>query len=183
MRKTRGFTVVELVVVMIIMAILISLSILSITSSQANARDHERLADIDQVMRGLERYYNEANANTPTAGRYPDAPLATTLPTSTTLPGVATGAYTYSNSSVTPSFVVASGAAGRVIDEQGVVNGTLTSVSDQVSTDTFVYEPAYYDAAANQWKLCGSGSECLRYVIYYKTEGTPGIQMKVSDRQ
>ncbi len=178
MRKTRGFTVVELVVVMIIMAILIGLSIMSITSNQANARDHERLADIDQVMRGLERYYNEANSNTATAGRYPDITLAANLPTNSMLPGVATGAFTYSSSSVTPSFVVAVGPAGRAVDSTATVASQLTT------RNTFVYEPSYYDSATNSWKLCGAGSECLRYVIYYTTEKTGStIQIKTGDRR
>lgn len=62
MYTRRGFTVVELVVVMVIMAILLAIGGLAIGSSRANARDAERTSDIEILARGLEtRIYTWQN--------------------------------------------------------------------------------------------------------------------------
>ena len=42
MHFRRGFTIVEIVIVMVIMGILLGLAVLNISSSQANTRDNER---------------------------------------------------------------------------------------------------------------------------------------------
>jgi prepilin-type N-terminal cleavage/methylation domain-containing protein len=59
--KRRGFTIVELVVVMTIMAILLGLGIFGLQKSQANARDAERRSDVEAMMRGLEERYKNGN--------------------------------------------------------------------------------------------------------------------------
>ena len=54
MNARRGFTIVEIVIVMVIMAILIGLAVLNISSTQANARDNKRKTDVENIARGLE---------------------------------------------------------------------------------------------------------------------------------
>ena len=97
MKRFRGFTVVELVVVMTIMAILLTLGFVSLNSSQVNARNTERKADIDAIATGLESRYARpnvsANATYVNRGSYPGAfeirhmeglSVATITPTQTT---------------------------------------------------------------------------------------------------
>lgn len=60
--QRRGFTIVELVVVMTVMAILLGLSIFGLQKSQANARDTERKSDVEAMTRGLEERYKNGNA-------------------------------------------------------------------------------------------------------------------------
>jgi len=61
--KDRGFTLVELMIVMVIMAILLGLGVASVSGLQAQGRDKERAADIEAIARGLESRYNEGNPN------------------------------------------------------------------------------------------------------------------------
>src|SRR5687768_8851745 len=76
-RKERGFTLIELLVVIAIIGILAAVVLVSLNSARQKARDGRRLADIRQIMNGLELFYNDNN-------RYPlPASASTTGPTST----------------------------------------------------------------------------------------------------
>ncbi len=55
--RRRGFTIVELVIVITIMAILLTLGVVNLRSAQANARDTERKTDIESIAQHLETYY------------------------------------------------------------------------------------------------------------------------------
>ena len=55
--KERGFTIVELLVVIIVMAILLTLAVVNVRSTQANARDDERIVDVENVSLALESFY------------------------------------------------------------------------------------------------------------------------------
>ena len=61
MRRVRGFSIVELVVVMAIMAILVTLAFVGVSASQVNARNAKRKADVDAIARGLEVRYKQGN--------------------------------------------------------------------------------------------------------------------------
>lgn len=56
-RKDSGFTIIELVVVIIILCILGTLVALTYSGVQANNRDNQRQADIDTLQSQLEVYY------------------------------------------------------------------------------------------------------------------------------
>lgn len=66
MLNRRGFTLVEILVVMAIIGILASLGTSSFLTSRLRGRDAERKASIGQIQRALELYYNDYN-------RYPAA--------------------------------------------------------------------------------------------------------------
>jgi prepilin-type N-terminal cleavage/methylation domain-containing protein len=60
--RTRGFTIVEVVVTITIMGILLTLAVVGVNSTQMNARDNERKADIEAIQANLESYFSSANA-------------------------------------------------------------------------------------------------------------------------
>lgn len=87
MRKnTSGFTIVELLIVIVIIAILAAITIVSFNGVQKRARDSQRYSDAKTIMKALELYkaYN---------GSYPP----TTTTTMANTPGCSLGTgYSYS---------------------------------------------------------------------------------------
>lgn len=63
--KTKGFTLVELMVVTLVIGILISLSLAASTGAKKSARDGKRKADLEQIRSALEMYKTDQ-------GEYPE---------------------------------------------------------------------------------------------------------------
>lgn len=61
----KGFTLIELMVVVAIIGILMAAGILAFSNAQQSARDAKRKADVDAISKALEQY-NQANS-----GSYP----------------------------------------------------------------------------------------------------------------
>lgn len=81
--KSRGFTIVELIVTITIMAILLTLGVVNLRSSQANARDAERKTDIESLATNLETFYNSGtNSSTLCPTGFIAVPGSTTYGTS-----------------------------------------------------------------------------------------------------
>lgn len=57
--KNRGFTLVELLIVILIIAVLAGLSLTAFVGSQKTARDARRKSDIEQVRSALELYRSD----------------------------------------------------------------------------------------------------------------------------
>src|SRR5512145_815622 len=56
--KKRGFTLIELLVVVAIIGLLSTIAIVAMSSARAKARDTRRLADIKQLQKALDLYYD-----------------------------------------------------------------------------------------------------------------------------
>lgn len=56
LKAGRGFTIVELLIVIVVIAILASISIVAYTGIQGRARDSQRLQDMKTIMKALEVY-------------------------------------------------------------------------------------------------------------------------------
>lgn len=65
-KRVRGFTLVEILVVMAIMAILAAIGISAYGTAQLKARDAKRKSDLQSIARALEMYYSDF-------GEYPDS--------------------------------------------------------------------------------------------------------------
>lgn len=59
--KIRGFTLVELLIVIAIIAILSALIMANFAASRAKARDAKRISDIAQLQLALEQYFSKNN--------------------------------------------------------------------------------------------------------------------------
>jgi prepilin-type N-terminal cleavage/methylation domain-containing protein len=57
-KKQKGFTLIELLVVIAIIGLLASIVLLALNSARAKSRDAKRIADVREMMTGLELYYN-----------------------------------------------------------------------------------------------------------------------------
>lgn len=113
-QRQSGFTIVELLIVIIIIGILIGLVVTQILGASAKARDTERKTDLDNIANQLETYYgkasgypsladlndatwrknNEVSMGDNNKALY-DPSATTTAPTSTIPASVQLGAYTY----------------------------------------------------------------------------------------
>jgi prepilin-type N-terminal cleavage/methylation domain-containing protein len=56
--KARGFTMIELLVVLAILGVLMALGAGAYTKSLARGRDAKRVEDMKQIQRGFEQYYS-----------------------------------------------------------------------------------------------------------------------------
>jgi len=64
-KRQKGFTLVELLVVMAILGVLVTVTLGAFRSSQARGRDAQRKNDLKQISNALELYYSDY-------GKYPD---------------------------------------------------------------------------------------------------------------
>ncbi len=70
-QKQTGFTIVELLIVIVIIAILAAITIVAFNGVQARARDSKRASDAKSIVKALEAHravYNTFPQETPTAG-------------------------------------------------------------------------------------------------------------------
>ncbi len=58
--KKQGFSLIELLVVVAIMGLLAAMSIISLNTARARARDARRLSDVKQIQTALEMYFNDS---------------------------------------------------------------------------------------------------------------------------
>jgi len=103
LKKEGGFTLLELLIVIVIIGILALLIIPNITSAPKKSRDTKRKTDLTTVRKGLEEYFVNNNA-------YPaqltdlqagSAPIMKTIPTDPKNSGVYVYTYTPANSNTT----------------------------------------------------------------------------------
>ncbi len=63
----KGFTLVELLVVIVIIGLLATMAMLALNSARMKGRDAKRVSDIKQIQTALELYFNGQNAYAPAA--------------------------------------------------------------------------------------------------------------------
>lgn len=62
MKSQKGFTLIEILIVVAIIALIGTLSAVAVNSARSKQRDATRLANIRQLQTAMEDYYNENNA-------------------------------------------------------------------------------------------------------------------------
>lgn len=68
-KSVKGFTIVELLIVIVIIAILAAITVVVYTGIQTRARNSQRVNDISQLTKALELYYAD-NGRYPSSGAY-----------------------------------------------------------------------------------------------------------------
>jgi prepilin-type N-terminal cleavage/methylation domain-containing protein len=150
MRKIpHGFTIVELIIVIVVIGILATISIVGFSRYQAGARDSQRSNRATLIVEALEKFYLDN-------GEYPSCSamtgLATTV-TSSTLRNLDTS----------------------VLKTPQAVNGVTNSILCQDLTNALT-DPDIFSYIGDGGSDClGSGS-CLQYTIKYKEEQTGTIK-------
>jgi general secretion pathway protein G len=100
----KGFTLVELMVVIAIIGILTTVVMTNMSQTKTKARDAKRASDIAQIQLALELYFNRCNKypNTLTSGANNGCPSGVTLglflsPIPVPPPGTSNVAYSYAS--------------------------------------------------------------------------------------
>lgn len=177
--KRRGFSIVELAIVIAMIGILSLLLFAGLRSSQTAARDDERRAKAEIIANSLESLYKNGNSNySYQPGKYPNI---TTLNTSITsdyavdfLPGVDSASldFTWTDDGTVKlkTLLAPSEADNRANTEK------MTFIEPRVDVDEFVYEPLMLSSASSatdndQWVYCkASADRCRKFNLYYRTE-------------
>ena len=166
MKRHAGFTLIELLITISIMVILLALSVVTLRSNQANARDEERKTDVSVIAQQLESYFKSGSDDAMyTAGEYP--------PTS------------YMGNEVDIRKALRD-LDPKVLRAPGVADAS--PISFTVAADTAVPTPttsAYiYQPLTTTGALCQAPSdECRKFTIYYQLETVPAVQSIVSKNQ
>lgn len=155
-KTTSGFTIVEIIVVIVIIGVLAAITILSYDRIESHKRDVQRVSKTTVLATALEKYYDENN-------EYPSCsavsgPAATVI--TTLLPGL--------DADILQS-------PGRPSGETNSIRcSDLTAGND--GSDYFSYTG---DSSAD----CASGVACLAWTIKYKEEATGEVKTIKSLRQ
>lgn len=150
----RGYTIIEVSVIIIVIAILASIMIDSALGYQVRARDSERTSDIDVIARSLEQYYRTQAAVTG-----PSYPVSTVGITSL-------GSIVDNQDAI---------LAPQQTENSLVIASTNSAQTP--SANQYVYQPLLVNGS-----LCNT-APCPRYKLYYWREVTETVAIKDSLRQ
>lgn len=156
MKTMRGFTIVEIIVVITAVAILAAISTATYSNLQVQSRDSEREADVLSMKAGLETYY-ERN------GEYP---ARITSPSNAELANAPS--FYLDTLRVSPAALVSPSAASGTTSSW--VWGTSAANSSQ-------YTIISYRADGSQ---CTTIVPCTRYVITWRKEADNALQTVTS---
>ena len=175
-----GFTIIEVLVVIVIMVVLLGLSVVNMAGQQAVGRDNERRQDAENIARGLERYYSEvAKPSVNKVGRYPDRATAINdVVANNILPDVEPASLYFSfNSGAASSFTVIGDATGTTPATDAAA---ISAINTATTTSTIVYVPMRW--SGTYWEMCGTDEECTRFSLYYRTEQDSGVTQVIQSR-
>lgn len=66
-RKEKGFTIIEVLIVLAIAGLILLVVFLAVPALQRNARNTQRNEDVASILGGISEFVNNNNGNTPTA--------------------------------------------------------------------------------------------------------------------
>ena len=184
MRNRAAFTIVELMITLVVMTVLMTLAVVSFKSTETNARDTEREADVKMIARGLEQRYKEGNSEaTATAIKQGSYPGLTEILHMTGVdetsqgftPGQVSGGYLRLGlpGTTDASFTNPSGQSAFTVicTSCSVSEGDATTLTAAFNgQDRYVYEPLTASGTT-----C-SGGDCRRFNLYWKKESDGSMQ-------
>ncbi len=153
----RGFTIIELVVVITVIGILTAVIIVGLTRYQADGRDARRASSASAIVEALEKYYDAH-------GEYPSCSTITAAASTVTADGAAF-------QGLDPSVLKTPTAAS------GVTNSIQCADLTTASTDDYF---AYVGDGSSD---CSGSSSCLGFVLKYREDSSGTIKTITSRRQ
>ena len=141
-KRQRGFTIIELIVIIVVIGILAAITLYGANRYQMDARDAKRTTSITVISEALEKYYDQN-------GEYPNC-------SAVGADGATVAANTLKD--LNAAVLVAPQAASGVTNSLGC--GTVATTAN----DVFQYVGDGTNPCTN------STGACLRYTLRYKSE-------------
>jgi prepilin-type N-terminal cleavage/methylation domain-containing protein len=149
-RKSDGFTLIELAIVIVIIAVLAAITIFTYAKVQVNARDSTRSSRATAIGEALEKYY----------GKYGEYPSCSQMTQS--------GSQVASLLGIDQSILVTPTASSSTTNSiAGCSNLTAGTGSD------------VYAYVGDGTSACSTGTACASYTLQYRQEATGGIIISV----
>jgi len=163
--ERKGFTLIEILIVVAIIAILASIVLVGLGPTQQAGRDARRLSDLHETQNGLELYYNKC-------GYYPGPPVAA---------GAACGAWVAVNTWAgltasligTPDIDVSqvpvdptAGATYEYISGNGGSNYMLAATLENKSNSVFTNYTAPANGLTIPGSACATASDANKTGVY-----------------
>ena len=146
-KQSKGFTIVELLIVIVVIGILALLVITTYSGIQAKARNTKRQTDLKSLQTKLEAFYNDN-------GYYPNlADMQSTTWLKSNMKGIDTTS---------------------TVDPSAPSSTTDSIVAATSATDNHAKSYAYFvtDASDNSCEGAGNDVNCAKYTIIATYEGT-----------
>lgn len=180
MKISRGFTIVELIITITILAILMTLAVVNLRSTQVQARDAERKADISAMAKRLDTLYTRGfpAAASNLRGSYPTvAMLAGTTPTDIES---RTAIFKDLPASVQSDPL----KSGSSIMAAANTNTGTTSGSGAVAPFPNKDRPYIYQPISDTGTLCTDhfNQVCRKFNLYSWLEATPNTAHKIESQ-
>lgn len=193
--KQRGFTIVEITIVIVLIIALTMLGVASLRNSQVTARDDERQVKADTIARALEVFYRSGDTTRGiNPGRYPtQLELQAALSGGYIydwLDGTDASTYTFSwqdEGETNLSFL------GALVEPERNQTESSTRIAAAVAGGDIVYEPlAIYDGSRlpgdnDRWVSCYQLNtnilSCERYNLYFERESDGAVVTIRSENQ
>lgn len=173
MVRSRGFTIIELVVTITVMTILMVLVSFRLVFTERAGRDQERSIDTIALARGLELYYqNGVTDLSIPPGYYPgvtqvQAAKSTTPPFNNFLEGISQDSLTAPDKTLNNSFSTDLTSPTPIVGARS--DGSYTNVQlDSFFTSSsysYLYQPLKRDNT-----LCSNYIDCVKFNLYYRAE-------------
>lgn len=184
----RGFTIIEIVIVLALMGILFTFAIAQLSSTQMSARDNALRAYAETIARGLEEYYRTGNtAYSISPGKYP----STNEFRHASGENIADVGTQYSGGYLDTWLSGARLEATsklRLITTSGQTPENATNISTSTPTGVVTYEPLIFTPGSggdpDQFSFCTTkAAMCNRFNLYYRTEKDNAIHTIRSEHQ
>lgn len=165
MSTHKGFTVIELIVVIALIGVLLVIGVVSFRSTQSSSRDKERQLDIKTITTYLEGIYareiKSGSVVVKAAGSYPSRATLTNQTYYQAVFGDLYRSAVYSPDSSTDLALIAS------TNSTSTTGINESNLSPSPTKDKYVYLPLLSDGGA----VCGAVTqECRSFQIYAKLE-------------
>jgi prepilin-type N-terminal cleavage/methylation domain-containing protein len=152
-RRARGFTIIELLVVVSVIGILATITLIGFNRYQADGRDSQRASQATIISEALEKYYDKH-------GEYPSCPTITAS----------------ASSVLSDTFT---GLEARTLVTPQDSSGEDNSIKCQ---DLTTSDPDLFAYVGDGSVACSTGNACLQYTLKYKEESTGTIKTITSRR-